>query len=435
MPHHLEGTRNFCSLHGALQLFEAIDGVVPVLHSTAGCGVQYHLGVTRQSGGNVPFGSPPVSSSNISEKHVVFGGGSRLREQLKNTVKVVKGDLYAIVTGCATEMVGDDIPAMAKEGKEQGWPVVYANTPGFGGDVHHGYQLAVQALLEQLPELSVPDTAPIEGVINIWGVVPNNDPFWRGNLLEISRVLAGIGLTANLLLGDGQGVPAWRQVPAACLNLSLSPWGEPAVRILEERYGTPSLSLSALPVGFATGELLRSVCVALGRDPEAAEKFIAQEEAILNRHLARVADSYYRYDFQREFAIVGESSQVMGLADFLSNQLGLVPRTLVVTDSLPELTRHAVEKHLNTVTKGGATVVFSEDQAEISDALDAGGAGIVLGSALERRAADRLGVPLVEVSFPLRDRLVLDRSYLGYRGAATVLEDLGSAILAAVSRG
>jgi nitrogenase molybdenum-iron protein beta chain len=145
MSHHLEGSRNSCALHGALQLFEAIQGVIPVIHSTSGCGVQYYLGGTRLSGGNDPFGSPPVSSSNIAEKHVVFGGGSRLREQLKNTVKVVQGDLYAIVTGCSIEMVGDDVPAMAKEGREQDWPVIYANTPGFRGDVHQGYQLAVRA--------------------------------------------------------------------------------------------------------------------------------------------------------------------------------------------------------------------------------------------------------------------------------------------------
>jgi len=435
MPHHLEGVRNFCALHGALQLFEAMDGVVPVVHSTAGCGVQYHLGVTRQSGGSGPFGSPPVSSSNISEKHVVFGGGSRLREQLKNTVKVVKGDLYAIVTGCAAEMVGDDIPAMAKEGKEQGWPVVYANTPGFGGDVHHGYQVAVRALLEQLPELAASETAPVENLVNIWGVIPNSDPFWRGNLQELHRVLSGAGLTANLLLGDGQGVQAWRQIPGARLNLSVSPWGEEAVRLLEERYGTPYLSVPALPVGFATGKFLRAVLAALGRDnDEAAESFIAREEAVLNRHFARMADSYFRHGFQREFALVGESAQVIGLAGFLSGQLGLVPGTLAVTDPLPEPSRREVEQHVGAITKGAATVVFSEDQAEITDALGTGSPGIVVGSSLERAAAASLGIPLVEASFPIGSRLILDRCYSGYRGAVTVLEDVGSAMVAGSPR-
>ncbi|MEI7789062.1 MAG: nitrogenase component 1, partial [Chlorobiaceae bacterium] len=138
MAHHIEGSRNSCALHGALQVIEAIEGVVPVIHSTAGCGVQHFLGVNRLNAGADRFGGPPVSNSNISEKHVVFGGSSRLREQLKNTVKIVEGDLYVIVTGCSTEMVGDDIPAMTKEGRDQDFQVIYANTPGFRGDVHLG---------------------------------------------------------------------------------------------------------------------------------------------------------------------------------------------------------------------------------------------------------------------------------------------------------
>src|SRR5512145_1440886 len=138
MSAHLEGSRNSCALHGALQTLSAINGVVPVIHATAGCGVQNYLGGILASGGAAHGGGNGGvdASSNIGEKHVVFGGGSRLREQLKNTAKVVQGDLYAIVTGCSTEMVGDDIPAMAKEGREQDWPVVYTNTPGFRGDVH-----------------------------------------------------------------------------------------------------------------------------------------------------------------------------------------------------------------------------------------------------------------------------------------------------------
>lgn len=432
MPHHLEGSRNSCALHGALQLFEAIEGTIPVIHSTAGCGAQYHLGVARLSGGNVPFGAPPVSSSNIGEKHVVFGGGSRLREQLKNTVKVVKGDLYAIVTGCSTEMVGDDIPAMAKEGREQDWPVIYANTPGFGGDVHHGYHLAVRALIEQLPELWK-EVGPVPaGLVNVWGVLPNSDPFWRGNLRELGRLLEGIGLSPNLLLGDDQGVAAWRLVPRAALNLVVTAWGELPARLLEERHGTPLVSLGGLPVGPASGAVLRLIADTLQLDRQQVESFIGREESHLQRRCAELADSYYRHGFQREFALVGESAQVAGIAAYLGQSLGLLPRTLVITDNPPEYLREELLSRLTGIIPGyGTEVLFSEDQAEITAAVRAGGAEIVLGSSLEQAVAEELGVPFLSVSFPLADRVVLERAYAGYRGAAALLEDLGSVILSA----
>lgn len=431
MSHHIEGSRNSCALHGALQVFEAIEGTVPVIHSTSGCGLQHYLGGTRLSGGNDPFGSPPVSSTNIREKHVVFGGGSRLREQLKNSVKVVQGDLYAIVTGCSIEMVGDDVPAMAKEGRDQDWPVIYANTPGFRGDVHQGYQLAVRSLIEQLPDIWKETASAPAGLVNILGVIPDQDPFWRGNLQELARLLEEIGLVPNLLLGDGQNVNSWKQLPGAALNLVLSHWGELPAQLLEERYGIPSISVEGVPVGAAAGALLTRVTGKLGLDRQRTDAVIAREESRLKRKFALLADTYYRTGFQREFALVGESAQVVGIGEFLGTSLGLLPRTLVITDNPPESLREQLITRLTSIVPGYAVdIVFSEDRAEIADAVKAGQAGIVLGSSLEEEAARELGVPFLAVSFPLTNRIILDRGYAGYRGAASLLEDLGTVILA-----
>ncbi len=35
----IKNPRNGCALHGALQTVQEIDGVVPVVHANAGCGV------------------------------------------------------------------------------------------------------------------------------------------------------------------------------------------------------------------------------------------------------------------------------------------------------------------------------------------------------------------------------------------------------------
>ena len=431
MAHHIDGSRNSCALHGALQVIGAIEGAIPVLHSTAGCGAQHFLGVNRLDASGETFGAPPVSSSNISEKHVVFGGGSRLREQLKNTIKVVEGELYVMVTGCSTEMVGDDIPAMAKEGREQDFPVIYANTPGFRGDVHQGYQLAIKALIEQLPALGKAVEVPSKGVVNIWGIVPHQDPFWSGNLEELGRLLKGIGLEPNLLFGYGQGVPSWQKLPDALLNIVVSVWGDGTAKLLEERYGTPLLAVEGLPVGAAAARLLRAVSDRLALDQQRTELFIQSEEKRLHTSLGALADTYYRAGFQREFALIGESAQVVGVSEFLTGTLGLVPRTLVITDNPPEYAREVLSTLLKGLVHGDRTeLYFSEDHAEITDLVFLGAAELVLGSALEKSVALELGVPFLQISFPVADRVVLNRCYAGYRGAATLLEDLGSEILA-----
>ncbi len=431
MSHSIDGSRNSCALHGALQLIEAIDGVVPVVHSNSGCGFQHFLGVNRASGSGVACGSPPVSSSNVTEKHVVFGGSSRLREQLKNTVKVVDGDLYFIVSGCSTEMVGDDIPAMAKEGRDQSFPVVFANTPGFRGGVHHGYQLAARALIDQLPELRTTHPGTPGKLVNIWGIVPRQDPFWAGNLEEIGRLLEGIGVEPNLLVGNGQDSSAWHRVPQAALNLALSFWGEAPAERLAELYGTPSLVFGELPVGSNSGNLLRAVGEQLGFDPERTETFIQAEEIRLHRHLAALADTYFRAGFQREFVLVGERAQAAGIGTFLVRTLGLIPRGFVITDDLPDGQRELLPHAFGDIIREfGARLFFSEDRAEIAEIVRELKPGLVLGSALEEGVAREIGAPFLKLSFPLGDRIVLDRACAGYRGAATLIEDIGSALLA-----
>jgi nitrogenase molybdenum-iron protein beta chain len=211
----------------------------------------------------------------------------------------------------------------------------------------------------------------------------------------------------------------------------LSPWGELPARLLEERCGIPSVSVEGLPVGTAAGVLLTRVTEKLGLDPQRTEAVIALEEARLKKQFALLADTYYRTGFQREFALVGESAQVVGIGEFLGQSLGLLPRTLIITDNPPDAVREALVNRLTSILPGfDAEIVFSEDRPEIADAIRSGRAGIVLGSSLEKDAAQDLGVPFLAVSFPLTHRIVLDRGYAGYRGASALLEDLGSVILA-----
>jgi nitrogenase molybdenum-iron protein beta chain len=169
----------------------------------------------------------------------------------------------------------------------------------------------------------------------------------------------------------------------------------------------------------------------LGLDPRRTDAVIGREESRLKRQYALLADTYYRTGFQREFALVGESAQVVGIGEFLGTSLGLLPRTLVITDNPPDSLQEALVTRLKSIVpEYGVDIVFSEDRAEIADAIRSGGAGIVLGSSLEQEAAVELGVPFLAVSFPLTHRIVLDRGYAGYRGATALLEDLGSVILA-----
>ena len=144
--------RNGCALHGAVSTIEEIRGVVPIVHSNQGCAVQNYLAnKTSGAGANIVEGFS-LPGTTVQERHVIFGGASRLREQIKNTVKVINGDLYVVLNSCESAMVGDDIDAMTKESFEQGEHILDSILAGFNGDNHVGYAQVLTDIFKKQKE-------------------------------------------------------------------------------------------------------------------------------------------------------------------------------------------------------------------------------------------------------------------------------------------
>lgn len=424
MGRSIESCRNHCALLGAIQTVRAVEGLLPIVHSTAGCGRQEELGLGKQGGYQGQRAALP--SSNVREKQIVFGGASRLREQIKNTVKTVAADAYVVLSGCATELVGDDIPAMAKEAREQGYPVLQVAAPGFKGDVHQGYEAVVQGLLAYAAGLAPAQKHTQPGLVNLLGIIPGQDVFWQGNLLALDTLLQQAGLRANRLFGLGQTIDNWTAAASAELTLALSPWGRKAAAYLEEKAGIPYLEVSRLPVGFtATQRLLQQLGERVRLPEQTLAELYTREEQRQNYYLNQLAAVYYAAGVQREFAVVGESSFILGLQEFLTGTAGLIPKLLVVTDPLAKEEQRHLQGRLEPELAPWETgLVFSEDRQDIVTSLSRHKVELVLGSSLEQAWTERQQLPFLPVSFPASDQFWLNRSYLGFDGAVTLLEDL-----------
>jgi nitrogenase molybdenum-iron protein beta chain len=427
----LHEDRNGCALHGALRLLDAVDGLVPILHSSAGCGVAGRAASAAFAGafGQLGAVSGETSATILQEKQVVFGGTSRLREQIKNTLKVLAGDLYVVVTGCVPEVVGDDVPAMVKEATEQRFPVLGIAAPGFKGNGWAGYASTARALLEQLPAVLPPDGALAPFDVNLLGVVPGHDPGWEGDLLAVEGILAEAGLRSNRLVGLGQETAAWRQAPLARVNVVLSPWGLDAARVLAERHGTPVVELGFVPVGSRDAALLlEQVADALSLGQSAVGAARGRLDARLRHFLKKAAPSLLLGDVQERIAVVGGTAAAVGQARFLSGTLGQLVEQVIVTDRPPAGSRAAIAASIRAIAGDGVDVRFLESREEIARALAASSPELILGSALERPAARELGAALVESAAPVRSVPVLRRSFAGVDGAVTLVEELLGAV-------
>ncbi|NEW93827.1 nitrogenase component 1 [Rhodopseudomonas sp. BR0M22] len=405
-----------CALHGALYAASAIDGVTPLVHATPGCGLQAGLWQRRSGCG----GSGGWATSNLSEKHIVFGGASRLREQIKNTGGILRGELTVVMTGCPAEMIGDDVEAMAQEARDAGDDVLDLATAGFRGSAYHGYESFLKGAIAKATGTETRRA----GVVNLFGLVPHQDAFWLAEIEELSRLIAGVGLTPNPLFGPLGGVAGLRAVAQAELSLSVSPWGAAAARALDEGFGIPFIDSGSLPVGaITTTELLERVAASVGEvDDSSARAFIEVERRREAYCLEHLLETLYSQGGPRSFAVAVPSLYAAGLARFLIETLGWSPATIIVTDDPPLGAREAMQQDL-------AAAHYSEDADEIARLIAGSGAEFVFGSALERPAAARLGVPLIECAAPTH-RLGLTTGIGGFRGGVALLDAIVSSIAA-----
>lgn len=442
--HFIERPRFLCSLGGAAGTVTALPGAIPILHSASGCAGNFAWTQNGGSGLQVGgyCGSLTTPSSNLQENEVVFGGEERLREQITNTLKVMEGDLYVVITGCVPEIIGDDIFAVVNDFRAQGAPIIGAVTGGFRGNSYWGYDLVLQALIRDYLEKDLPT---VRGKVNLWGVVPYMDPFWQGNLEGARQLLELLGLEVNSFFTPSDSLERIRRGGEAELNVVVSDvYGQEAANLFSELHGTPSITLP-LPVGASASEaFLREVGRALGLEESLVEAVIGREKERYYRILDPLTDCWNDLDLQRYAVVVGDANYAVALTRFLADDLGWLPLLTVCTDQLQEAEQQALAGRVAKLSSGFATnLVFESDGSQVRSHLErvwqpsqgekyynSFSPAFVVGSSFERELAQELKAPHLSVSFPVANRAVLDRSYTGFRGGLRLIEDLVSTIVA-----
>jgi nitrogenase molybdenum-iron protein beta chain len=354
------------------------------------------------------------------EREVVFGGTDRLRETIDGALEILDADAFFVLTGCTAGINGDDIKGVAGEFRSKQLPVYPIESPGFVGESYRGYEIAWQALLDHIvkPRAREPD------LVNLFGIMPYHDPFWEGNFEELTRILERLGLRVNTFVTRHQGISHIEGSSAAALNIVMSPW---LLRSLSEeyskRFGVPTLRWPGLPIGASdTSSFVRSVAKALDIE-ERAEKVIAAEEDYVYSYLETAIGALS----WKRFAVVGDANIVIGVTRFLANDYSFTPIVSIVTDpvtrqeDIDEITSQLVGLEYARPPK----VVFETDQWRIQRELESHEeVTLVIGSTNDREFALERDIQCSVMAYPMTDRLVFNRTYAGYRGSLTLIEDL-----------
>ena len=142
---------------------------------------------------------------------MVFGGEKNLRSEVEGALKIMKGDLFVLLSGCTAGIIGDNTASVARDFAENGFPVVGAETSGFKGRAYIGHEIVVKAIIEQF--VGDVERNVQKGLVNVFADVPAQNLFWRGDFEQIKILLEKIGLKVNILFGlTSEGISEWKNI-------------------------------------------------------------------------------------------------------------------------------------------------------------------------------------------------------------------------------
>ncbi|MBR1824771.1 MAG: hypothetical protein IJ779_11160 [Ruminococcus sp.] len=433
----IERPRFSCMLGGALATLTSLPRVIPIIHGAQGCGGQLtnsyayggYLGVGYCGGASLP-------SSNVSEREIIFGGADRLKKEIEAAYEVMDGDLFVVVTSCMTDLIGDDVEAVLNEVEKPDSPLVYIDTGGFKGNSYYGYDIVIQGLFEQfIPVQEEKDPK----LVNLLGLVPAYDPFFRGDLEEVRRILSLIGVKATTFLTPDQTIEDVKNAGKASLNILLSPvHGLKAVESAKNIHGIDYI-VENLPIGSnASVKFALDVAEKLGIDREFAEKALQKEVDRYYQYVDRATDVIADTDFQNYAVVINNSTEALPYTLFLDNEIGWLPEYVFITDELNDKQKQLIRDRFEAESfENPPELVFETDTFKIqqhitqnrpqflsdtyNDTLDP---VFVLGSTIDRKLAEVLGGKYLNTSFPVISRIIINHTYAGFNGGLALLEDL-----------
>jgi len=178
-------------------------------------------------------------STDLREKHVIFGGEKQLYAALSELIDKYKPNAAFVYSTCIVGVIGDDIEAICRKvTREKGIDVIPVNAPGFSGTKKDGYAAACDALLALIGTSDVDEKIP--GSINILGDFNLAGELW---MLEEYYKKSGVKVLSTLT-GDGR-VEKIRNAHRAQLNVvQCSGSMTKLAKEMERKYGIPYMRVS-----------------------------------------------------------------------------------------------------------------------------------------------------------------------------------------------
>jgi nitrogenase molybdenum-iron protein NifN len=434
-----------CQPMGSALAFKGIENTMVLYHGSQGCSTYMRLHLAHH------FREPvDIASSSLSEKGAVYGGRESLKKGLRNVINRYKPKVIGVATTCLAETIGDDVPAIIREFKEEEGIgddpekdiiIVPVSTPSYGESHVSGYIKALDAVVRKFAEKPEEErTVKIpNGKLN---VIPfeSLSPADVRELKEIFEVMAGdyiflpdISETFDAPLREdlpkiaqgGTSLSEIADMPNSRASLGLGIVSKNlAVKYLEESHGVPGYNVP-IPIGLSNTDSFFTELVKI-LDWSIPEKYQKERGRLLDAMV-----DVHKYLYGVKAAVYGDPDLVFSLTTFML-ELGMNP-VLIATGSKSRDFGAKVRKIIEKINPELEPVVLNGiDFDTLNDAVSDCNPEILIGNSNGRYIAKARNIPLVRVGLPIHDRIGAQRILtVGYRGAMELLDRITNTILEA----
>jgi len=360
-----------CAMTGAAACLAGFDGITVIIHGSSGC---YYYPATLLHA--------PLRGTFIVEEDVIFGSEQRLLEVVDEVSS--SSQRIAVVTTCVPAILGEDIRAILAA-----HDIIFIDSPGFSGDFEEGYRSALLALKPIID-------SGVKG-INIDGA-SLFDPFSRGNVLELSRLLANAGVPVATVYSMDTLAKVWQASPFTITT------NEDIASGVGTKIGS-TLGLDELKTTF---EKIVTVVKEAHIDPVIKE--IEQEEERINH----ACDKYLRRFDPPRAAIFSWSSYAVFAAKSLATYLDAEIACIGTRTAPPQDVPYPVQQ--------------ADGLPQVQALIEAYEPDLVIGSSFERSVITTAA--FVGLTPPLRGRVRLtSRPIAGITGTLCFMEEVLNACM------
>jgi len=295
------------AFEGALWACIGIKGADTIFHSPPGCYINQHVNAL------VNDWTCELYTTNLSYANIMQGAEGRMETTLQK-IAAKKPGAILVVNAPTVEVTRDDVEGVVKK-------VGYKDTlifhPPIGGSLIEGKEAAFTQLLD----LVNPDATKVPKSVNIIG--PTFSTFnWRADVYELTRMLAGIGVTVNCVFTAGATIEQIKNAAQAELNLCIYPYdsGIGVAKEMEKRFKIP-YKADIIPMGFGNSAAwLESVADFFKIDAK-----VYLKECMDNAFEFISSNMVFTVTFEMTAALSLENhnTYAVGISEFLNKEVGV----------------------------------------------------------------------------------------------------------------